>query len=53
MGWLRTRFASCRTVARLADPSGVPSQEQGAPIRVCTGPTVPIAAIWARAGWVG
>lgn len=53
MDWLRPAFAQCRTVGRLRDADGVANQEQGAPIRVCTGRGRPMAELWSRAAWVG
>ncbi|MGT2427022.1 glycosyltransferase family 39 protein [Amnibacterium kyonggiense] len=53
MTWLREDFARCDVVTRLPEADGVVSQETGAPVRVCTGRTVPMSTVWARAAWVG
>jgi hypothetical protein len=53
MDWVLKRFTSCRTMAHLDAGVRLVSEEQGAPIRVCTGPTVSIAALWREAGRIG
>ena len=42
-----------RSETELVGGLGVPSQEQGAPVRVCTDPLVPVAEIWQRAQRLG
>ena len=37
----------------MPEADGVVSQETGAPVRVCTGRTAPMSAVWAQAAWVG
>ena len=53
MAWLRPMFTRCRTVGHLHDPAGIASQEEGAPLMVCTGRQVSMSTIWARSAWVG
>lgn len=53
LDWLSSAFTQCTVVRRLEDPSGVTSQETGAPVQVCTGRTAPIADVWRRAAWIG
>jgi hypothetical protein len=45
---VRDLFASCRVLDRLDDRVGVDSEEQGAPVAVCTGPRRPWTALWPR-----
>jgi 4-amino-4-deoxy-L-arabinose transferase-like glycosyltransferase len=53
MDWVPKRFTSCRTVAHLDAGVRLVSEEQGAPIRVCTGPNVAMSALWHEAGRIG
>ncbi len=53
MSWLDADFASCRTVGHLDSGLDVHSEEQGAPIQVCTGRTAPMTAVWSRAAHLG
>jgi hypothetical protein len=53
MSWLRGSFGSCRTVAHLDSGLDVHSEEQGAPVQVCTGRTASMRAIWARTAHLG
>jgi len=41
-------FASCEVVARLDNGTGVPNEEQDAPVAVCTDPLLPWSQIWPR-----
>lgn len=41
-------FAKCRPVARLTSPAGVDNEENGAPVRICTGPRQPWDRLWAE-----
>ncbi|MFC8502519.1 glycosyltransferase family 39 protein [Pedococcus sp. NPDC057267] len=45
---VRAFFASCRVLDRLDNGVGVDSEEQGAPVAVCTGPRRPWATLWQR-----
>jgi hypothetical protein len=53
LSWLQGAFSSCRTVAHLDSGLAVHSEEQGAPVQVCTGRTAPMRAIWARTAHLG
>lgn len=53
MEWAPKRFTDCTTVGQLDAGVRLVSEEQGAPIRVCTGPTVSMAALWREAGRIG
>ncbi len=53
LSWLRDSFAGCRTVAHLDSGLDVHSEEQGAPVQVCTGRTAPMSTIWARTAHLG
>ena len=53
LSWLHGSFRSCRTVGHLDSGLAVHSEEQGAPIQVCTGRTASMASIWARAAHLG
>ncbi|MGN6743866.1 MAG: glycosyltransferase family 39 protein [Amnibacterium sp.] len=53
MSWLEADFRACRTVGHLDSGLDVHSEEQGAPIRVCTGRTALMTAVWARAAHLG
>jgi hypothetical protein len=53
MDWVPARFTRCSTVAHLDAGVRLVSEEQGAPIRVCTGPKVSMAALWREAGRIG
>ena len=53
MDWVPKRFASCRTVARLDLGVRIVSEQEGAPVRVCTEPRVPMAELWREAGRIG
>jgi hypothetical protein len=39
-------LTSCGVVAELSSPPGVDNEEDGAPVRLCSGPTQPWAALW-------
>ena len=39
-------FASCRVVDELDNGVGVPNEEQGAPVAVCSGPVRPWSLLW-------
>jgi hypothetical protein len=41
-------FASCEVVARLDNGTGVPNEEQDAPVAVCTDPLLPWSQLWPR-----
>lgn len=43
---LHSWFARCEQVAHLASPSGVDNEEDGAPVRICTGRQRPWAELW-------
>jgi hypothetical protein len=43
---LRSWFTRCEQAAQLASPSGVDNEEDGAPVRICTGRQRPWAEIW-------
>ena len=45
---VRDLFASCQVMRRLDNGYGVDTEEQGAPVAVCTGPTQPWEALWPR-----
>jgi 4-amino-4-deoxy-L-arabinose transferase-like glycosyltransferase len=53
MDWVPKRFSDCRVAGHLDAGVRLVSEEQGAPIRVCTGPTVSMATIWQQAGRIG
>lgn len=53
MDWVPRRFASCRTAARLDAGVRIVSEQEGAPIRVCTDPQVPMSELWRQAGRIG
>ncbi|HEY0373612.1 MAG TPA: glycosyltransferase family 39 protein [Amnibacterium sp.] len=53
LSWLRDSFTSCRTVAHLDSGLAVHSEEQGAPVQVCTGRSAPMSSIWARTAHLG
>ena len=53
LSWLRDGFTACRTVAHLDSGLAVHSEEQGAPVRVCTGRTASMSAIWAQTAHLG
>jgi hypothetical protein len=53
MSWLRLAFRDCRTVGHLDSGLDVHSEEQGAPIQVCTGRTAPMSTVWARVAHLG
>ncbi|MDM4762744.1 glycosyltransferase family 39 protein [Galbitalea sp. SE-J8] len=41
-------FASCSMLARLDNGLGVDNEEQGAPVQLCSAPTLPWSALWPR-----
>jgi hypothetical protein len=45
---VRDLFASCRVLTRLDNGVGVDTEEQGAPVAVCTGPRLPWDRLWPR-----
>jgi 4-amino-4-deoxy-L-arabinose transferase-like glycosyltransferase len=45
-GRLQTWFSRCRVAATLVSPPGVDNEEDGAPVRICTGPRVPWDRLW-------
>jgi hypothetical protein len=53
MGWAARYFDRCTVTGRLDSGLDVHSEEQGAPITVCTGRTAPMREIWAAAGHLG
>jgi hypothetical protein len=53
MEWAERFFSRCRVVARLDSGVAVRSEEQGAPVRVCTDRIAPMSAVWARAAHLG
>jgi len=53
MDWVPGRFTHCSTVAHLDSGVRLVSEEEGAPIRVCTDPTVSMAELWHEAGRIG
>jgi hypothetical protein len=53
LSWLHGSFDECRTVAHLDSGLAVHSEEQGAPVQVCTARTAPMSAIWARTAHLG
>jgi len=51
VGWwspadLSGRFGSCRTAARIDNGVGVPNEEQGAPVQVCSTMSRPWSVLW-------
>lgn len=46
-------LTGCRTVARLDDGVGLDNDEQGAPVRVCSGPARSWAQVWPEAERLG
>jgi hypothetical protein len=53
MEWVPKRFATCRTVGHLDAGVRLVSEEEGAPIRLCSAPNVSMAALWREAGRIG
>ncbi|MCU1474970.1 glycosyltransferase family 39 protein [Amnibacterium sp.] len=53
LSWLQDSFAGCRTVGHLDSGLAVHSEEQGAPVQVCTGRTATMSSIWARTAHLG
>jgi hypothetical protein len=53
MDWVPRDFRSCRTVAHLDAGVRIVSEQEGAPIRVCTDPLVSTAELWQQAGRIG
>lgn len=53
MSWLKHDFQRCRTVGHLDSGLAVHSEEQGAPVQVCTGRRVPMSTVWARSAHLG
>jgi hypothetical protein len=53
MDWVPKRFGHCITAGHLAAGVRLVSEEEGAPILVCTDPTVSMATIWQEAGRIG
>jgi len=53
LSWLRDSFTRCSTVAHLDSGLDVHSEEQGAPVQVCTGRIAPMSSIWARTAHLG
>ncbi|GAB3447650.1 glycosyltransferase family 39 protein [Phycicoccus ginsengisoli] len=45
---VRDLFASCQVLDRLDNGVGVDTEEQGAPVAVCTGPMLPWDRLWPR-----
>lgn len=41
-------FASCRVVTELDNGVGADNEEQGRPVRICSGPTAPWQQLWPR-----
>jgi hypothetical protein len=44
--YLARFFRGCRSVGRLDNGAGLDSDEQGAPIEVCSAPRRPWSALW-------
>jgi hypothetical protein len=53
MDWVPKRFTHCTTAGHLDAGVRLVSEEEGAPILVCTAPTVSMATIWQQAGRIG
>jgi 4-amino-4-deoxy-L-arabinose transferase-like glycosyltransferase len=53
MEWVDRSFTRCRLAARLDSGVALRSEEEGAPVRVCTGRLAPMSVIWAHAAHLG
>jgi hypothetical protein len=51
--WIEKSFRTCFVAARLDSGLDVHSEEQNAPVRVCTGRIAPMSHIWSQAAHLG